>query len=200
MAAASDSREADRGVTRRGTIRSALAGAVLAAISLAGCGGGNPVNSGPFGGSNYSGEGTCSDPLPPHSVFTDSDLAFRNAGPAAMIDKVGFTHIRGLRLVAAYTVLNLEQGGGFGDAPGYPPPRDLARGILWSQRQRADGAHIPPTPKSDEVDLVLVMQLTSASGTFSGLDLYYHTPDGHYHMQVDRSLTLRTQSSQGCPQ
>jgi hypothetical protein len=117
-----------------------------------------------------------------------------------MIDKVSFTHIQGLRLVAAYTVLNLEQGGGFGDAPGFPPPSDLARGILWSQRQRADGAHIPPTPKPDEVDLVLVMQLTSANGTFSGLNLYYHTPNGHYHMQVDRSLTLRTQNSQSCPQ
>jgi hypothetical protein len=175
-----------------------LAGAALAAILLSGCGGGNPVNTGPFGGSNYGGEGTCSDPLPPHSVFTDSDLAFNNTGPAAVIDKVSFTHIHGLRLVTAYTVLNLQIGGGFGDAPGPPPPSELARGILWSQRQRADGAHIPPTPKSDEVDLVLVMQLTSASGTFSGLNLYYHTRGGHYHMQVDRSLTLRTHSNQGC--
>jgi hypothetical protein len=189
-------------VTQCGAIRSALAGVVLAAISLAGCGGGNPVNTGPFGGSDYIGESTCSVPLPPHSVFTDSDLAFTNAGPTAVIDKVSFTHIHGLQLLAAYTVPNTGQGGGYGDRTGYPPPqRDLPPGVLWSRRQRADGATIPPTPpRPAEVNLVLVIQVTGASGTFSGIDLYYHTSDGQYHMHVDRALTLRTQSGQSCPQ
>jgi hypothetical protein len=202
MAAAIDSRSAGVGLTQRGHIRVALAGAVLATISLAGCGGGNPVNTGPFGGSNYLSESTCSVPLPPHSVFTDSDLAFNNAGPAAVIDKVSFTHIHGLRLLAAYTVPNTGRGGGYGDRIGYPPPqRDLPPGVLWSRRQRADGARIPPTPpKPAAVDLVLVIQIAGATGTFSGIDLYYHTPDGHYHMQVARSLTLRTRGSQRCPQ
>jgi hypothetical protein len=72
--------------------------------------------------------------------------------------------------------------------------------VLWSRRQRADGARIPPTPRSAEVDLVLVVQLTGASGTFSGIDLYHHTSDDQYHMQIDRALTLRTQSGQSCPQ
>lgn len=189
-------------MTRCGAKRSALAGAVLAAILLAGCGGGNhPVNTGPFGGRNYIGESTCSLPLPPHGVFTTEPLAFRNAGPTAMIDKLSFTHIHGLRLRAAYTVPNTGQGGGYGDRAGPPPPqRDLPPGVLWSRRQRADGARIPPTPpKPAEVDLVLAIQLISATGTFSGIDLYYHTLDGHYHMHVDRSVTLRTKKWQPCP-
>jgi len=106
--AAVDGHEAESDLAHCGTVRAALAGVVLAAISLAACGGGNPVNTGPFGGRNYIGEATCSVPLR-HGVFTDSDLAFSNAGPAAVIDKVGFTHIRGLRLLAAYAVLNLER-------------------------------------------------------------------------------------------
>jgi hypothetical protein len=191
-------------MTYRGYLRVALATAVLAMFSLAGCGGGDPVNTGPFGGSNYISESTCSLPLPPHGLFTSGDmLAFRNSGSAtAVIDKVRFTHIRGLRVLAAYTVPNTEQAGGYGDRAGSPPPqRELPPGVLWSQRQRASGAHIPPTrPKSAEVDLVLVFQLTSSSGTVSGVDLYYHTPDGRYHMHVDRALTLRTESGQSCPQ
>jgi hypothetical protein len=175
-----------------------VAGGALAAISVAGCG--NAVNTGPFGGSSYGGESTCSVPLPPYSVFTDSDLAFTNAGPAAVIDKVSFTHIRGLRLLAAFTVPNTGQGGGYGDRIGYPPPqRELPTGVLWSRRQRADGARIQATPRAPAaVDLVLVIQLTGASGTFSGIDLYYHTGAGQYHMHVERALTLRTQSGQGC--
>jgi hypothetical protein len=196
-----DSREAHFGMTYPCCCRTVLAGAALAAISLAGCGGGVPVNTGPFGGSNYIGESTCSVPLAPYSVFTDSDLAFTNSGTTtAVIGKVSFTHIDGLRLLAAYAVPNTGQGGGYGDRMGYPPPqRDLPPGVLWSRRQRADGARIPPTPpKPAEVDLVLVIQLTGASGTFSGIDLYYHTSDGQYHMHVDRSLTLRTKNGQSC--
>jgi hypothetical protein len=184
-------------------MRAALAGAVLVAIALVGCGGANPVNvnTGPFGGKNYIGESTCSVPLPPHGVFTSGDLAFRNSGPAAEIDKVSFTHVHGLRLRVAYTVPVTGQGGGYGDRAGPPPPeRDLSPGVLWSRRQRANGAHIPPTPpKPAEVTLVLVIQLTGATGTFSGIDLYYHTSGGQYHMHVDRSVTLRTQSRQPCP-
>jgi hypothetical protein len=125
----------------------------------------------------------------------------RKRRPGCGDRQVSFTRIHGLQLLAAYAVPKLEIGGGYGDRTGYPPPqRDLAPGVLWSRRQRADGARIPPTPKPDEVDLVLVNQLTSASGTFSGIDLYYHTSDDQYHMQIDRALTLRAQSRQSCPQ
>lgn len=162
-------------------IRATLAAAALA-ISLAGCSGGDPaVNTGPFGGAGYGGQALCSDPLAPHAVYTaGSELAFRNDGPAAVIDKVSFTRIHGLRLVAAYTVPNMGTGGGYGNRIGYPPPqRDLPTGVLWSERQRADGAHIPATPpKRAQVDLVLVIQLTSSTGTYRGIDIYYHTADG----------------------
>ncbi|HXB46629.1 MAG TPA: hypothetical protein VNW50_02630 [Streptosporangiaceae bacterium] len=190
-------------MTHHGCGRAALAGAALAAISLAGCSEGNAVNTGPFGGSGFGGEAMCSDPLAPHAVYTaGSELAFRNAGPAAVIDKVSFTRIQGLRLLAAYTVPNTGQGGGYGNRIGYPPPqRDLPTGVLWFQRQRADGAHIPATPpKPAEVDLVLVIQLTSATGTYRGIDIYYHAADGHFHMHVDDMVTLRTKNDQACPQ
>jgi hypothetical protein len=118
-----------------------------------------------------------------------------------VIDKVSFTHIHGLRLLAAYTVPVTRQGGGYGDRIGFPPPqRDLPPAVRWSRRQRAEGARIPPTPpKPAEVDLVLVIKLGGVSGTFSGIDLYYHTSDGQYHMHVNRSVKLRTQKRQGCP-
>jgi acyl dehydratase len=189
-------------MTDRGAIRATLAAAALA-ISLAGCGGGDPaVNTGPLGGRGYGGQAMCSIALAPHAVYTaGSELAFRNAGPAVMIDKVTFTRVDGLRLVAAYTVPNTGQGGGYGDRLGYPPPqRDLQAGVLWSRRQRADGAHIPPTPpKPAAVDLVLVIQLTGATGTYQGIDIYYHTSGGHFHMHADDMVTLRTKNDQACP-
>jgi hypothetical protein len=188
-------------MTYRSRMRTTRAAGALAATLLAGCGGANPVNTGPFGGKNYDGMSTCTDALPPHSVFTASDLAFTNSGRAAVIDQVSVTHIRGLRLLAAYTVPVTGQGGGYGDRMGYPPPqRDLPRGVLWSRRQRADGAHIPHTPpKPAEVALVLVVQLTGRSGVYTGIDIRYHTADGHYEMDVVRSLYMRTRSSQSCP-
>jgi hypothetical protein len=183
--------------------RASLVVATVALVSLTGCGGGNPVNTGPFGGKNYIGESTCLDPMPVHSVYTDSDLAFTNSGPTAVIDKVTLDKVHGLRLLAAYTVpLTAQRTGGYGDRKGYPPPqRDLPRGVLWSRRQRADGAHIPHTPpKPAEVALVLVVELTGTSGSFSGIDIYYHTSSGTYHMSVDRELWMPTRSSQNCPQ
>jgi hypothetical protein len=169
---------------------------------VAGCGGGNPVNTGPFGGQNYGAESTCLKPLPPHSVYTTSDLAFTNSGPAAVIDQVSLTHVHGIRLLAAYTVPITGQGGGYGDRTGYPPPqRDLPRGVLWSRRQRADGAHIPHTPpRPAEVALVLVVQLTGPSGAYRGIDIYYHIAGGRYQMDVVRSLYMRTPGSPPCPQ
>jgi hypothetical protein len=55
-------------------------------------------------------------------------------------------------------------------------------------------------PKPAEVDLVLVIQLTSSTGTYRGIDIYYRTADGRYHMHVDDMVTLRTKNDQACPQ
>ena len=192
-------------MTHRIAVRVTLATAAVAAILLAGCSGDtvSPVNTGPFGGKDYGAQAMCSDPFAPHTVYTaGSEVAFRNVGPAAVIDKLSFTHIHGLRLLAAYVVPNTGQGGGYGNRIGYPPrQRDLPTGVLWDQRQSADGAHIPPTPpKPAEINLVLVIQLTSATGTYRGIDIYYHTTHGRYHMHADDMVTLRTKNSQPCPQ
>jgi hypothetical protein len=182
----------------------AFTAAVLATIALTGCGAGDAaVNTGPFGGQQYRGDATCTIALPPHTVYTDGDLAFRNSGgTTAVIDKVSFDHVHGLRLLAAYTVPNTGQGGGYGDWGGYPPPqRDLPASVIWADRQRADGAHIPHTAGTHaSVDLVLVTELTAATGTFRGISIYYHATGDHYHMDVNIVLTLRTKNNQPCPQ
>jgi hypothetical protein len=183
------------------SLRAVLAGAVLAVVSLAGCGGGNPVNTGPFGGSNYEGIVMCIAPQPDGAVFTaGSILLFSNSGPEAIIDKVSFTRLTGFRLLDAWTV-PITGRMGYEDATGYPlPARELPPGVLWSKRQRADGAHVPRTPRHTSIALVLVLQLTGSLGTASGLNIYYHTSDGHYHMDVDRSVIMpRRNSHQKCP-
>lgn len=57
-------------------------------------------------------------------------FAFRNAGPAAVIDKVSLTDIRGLRLLAAYTVPTIGPDGYGNYLESAPPPaHDLPLGI-----------------------------------------------------------------------
>jgi len=64
-----------------------LAGAVLAAMLLGGCGGGSPVDAGPFGNGGPP-TGLCSPAENPDRVYTAGGIAvFTNAGPAAVISQ-----------------------------------------------------------------------------------------------------------------
>jgi len=179
-------------VTVRRTAGATFAGAVLVAMPLAGCGGGNPVNTGPFGNGGTSAIALCVPTEKPDSVFTAGSVAaFRNGGPAAVIDKVSLTHLRGLRLLAAWAVA-ITGHEGYGNWDGPPSPRDLSPGVQWSQRQRADGARIPPTHGLDAVDLVFVVKLLGQTGYFTGVDVHYHTSGGQYYLHISNALTLTT--------
>ena len=87
---------------------------------------------------------------------------------------------------------------GYGNLTGYPP-QDLSPGVLWSQRQRADGARIPQSPGHAYVDLILVVKLVRATGSADGVDVYYNTRVGHYQLHMSNGLTLITiGSNQQC--
>lgn len=185
-------------MTLRRTAGAAFAAVTLAAMPLAGCGGGNPASTGPFGNGGDQATRLCG-PLEPGRVFTAGSIAaFRNSGPAAVVDKVSLTHLRGLQLLAGYAV-PITGNDGYGNLTGYPP-RDLSPGILWPQRQRADGAHIPPSHGHAYIDLVLVVKLVRAPGSADGVDVYYHTQSGHYHLHIRNGLTLTAKgTAQKCP-
>jgi hypothetical protein len=137
-------------MTIRRTGWAAFAAVVLAAVPLAGCGGGHPVSTGPFGNGGDTATTLCG-PLSRGGVFTAGSIAaFRNSGPTAVIDRVSLSHLRGLQLLADYAV-PIAGNEGYGNLTGYPP-RDLSPGVLWSQRQRADGARIPPSHRHAYID------------------------------------------------
>jgi hypothetical protein len=189
----------DAAYLRYSGVKGALAGAVLAVL-LAGCGGGNLVNTGPFGNGGPP-TGLCSPAENPDRVYTAGGIAaFTNAGPAAVIDKVSLGHPHRLRLLAAYAVL-ITGHEAYGNWNGFPSPRQVSAGVRWSQRQHADGARIPPTPRGhDVVDLVLVVKLVGKTGTADGVDVYYHTSGGHYHLHINNTLGLTTaRTIRKCP-
>jgi hypothetical protein len=180
------------------TAVAAFAAAVLATMSLAGCGEGNPDTNGPFGNGGSQIARLCG-PLKLGGVFTAGSIAsFTNAGPAAIIDKVSLTNLHGLRILARYAV-PITGNEGYGNITGYPP-EDLSPGVHWSQRQPAVGAHIPPSHRHAFVDLVLVVRLVHAPGGTDGVDVYYHTPAGHYLLRLKTGLTLTAKGTgQKCP-
>jgi hypothetical protein len=177
--------------------RVALVVATLAAVPLAGCGGGGPATNGPF----YGGSGRnwlCSPAESPDKVYTAGGVwAIRNAGPTAVIDNVRLTHLHGLRALDLYAVPGDELTGNWN---GIPSPSELNPGVQWFRRQRADGARIPRTPHGQVVGLVLVVKLLGMTGSADGLDIYYHTSVGHYLLHISNGLALTTARKPGkCP-
>lgn len=115
-------------------------------MSLAGCGRANAVTTGPLGNGGDQILRLCG-PLKLGGVFTAGSIAsFSNSGPAAVIDRISLTHLRGLQLLASY-VVPITGDEGYGNLTG-SPPEDLSPGVHWSERQRADGCeHIGPGQK-----------------------------------------------------
>jgi hypothetical protein len=170
------------------TAGAAFAVVALAALPLVGCGGSNPVSTGPFGNGGDQASRLCGH-LKLGGVFTAGSIAaFSNSGPNAVIDKVRLTHVHGLELLAGYAV-PITGNDGYGNLTGYPP-EDLSPGVRWAQRQRADGAHIPHSHGSAYVDLVLVFKLVQTSGSIDGVSVYYHNRAGHYYLNLRNGLTL----------
>jgi hypothetical protein len=106
--------------------------------------------------------------LAQNAIFTfGNGVAFTNAGPAAVIDKVSLTRPRLLRMLDAYAV-PITGMSLYGDWIGPPKPREASAGVMWSLRRHAKGARIPRTPQHDLVDLVLVIGLLGSTGTADG--------------------------------
>lgn len=180
-------------MTLRRTAGAAFAAVMLTAMPLAGCGGGNPVKAGPFGNGGDQASRLCG-PLKLGGVFTAGSIAaFSNSGPDAVIDKVRLTHVHGLQLLADYAV-PITGNDGYGNLTGYPP-EDLSPGVHWSERQWADGAHVPRSHGSAYVDLVMVVKLVHALGRTDGVSVYYHNRTGHYFLHLRNGLTLIAKGS-----
>jgi hypothetical protein len=173
-------------VTPRRLSGVSIAAAALAAMLLAGCGGG----PGPFE-NHDSPNGFCA-PLRSQNrgVFTAGDQwTFSATGPG-VIDTVSLSHPHGLRVLAAYVVLDTGTDL-YGNYDGLPPsPRVLLPGVQWAHRQQADGARITPTHGDDLWNLVVVIKLVAGIGTTDGFDVYYHTSGGSYHLHMIDTLEL----------
>ena len=174
-----------------------LAAVVLAAMPLAGCGGPNP-GAGPFE-NHDSPNGFCAQLYSRNrGVFTaGGQWTFRAAGPG-VIDKVSLSHPRGLRVLAAYAVLDTGTDL-YGNYDGIPPsPRFLPPGVQWSRRQQAGGARITPTRSGNQWNMVVVIKLVTRIGTTDGLDVSYHASGGSYHLHMIDTLELTDPASKVC--
>jgi hypothetical protein len=84
-------------------------------------------------------------------------------------------------MLAAY-VVPITGSDIYGLLQGYPPGKSLPRGIQWSERQRADGAVIRPTPRRRDNNLIAVLQTTKNPGWARGINIYYHSSDGQRYL------------------
>jgi len=175
----------------------ALAGVVLAAALLAGCGGG--LSAGPLDGGDGN-TGFCGPALDRHRVFTAGDMAvIQNPGPSAVLDRASLSRQRALRLLDAWVVPVTgypSAFGGVGNWDGIPTQRELGRAVQWRQRRPIDGARITRTYANGGAhqfvafDLVFVVKLVARTGGFDAVDVYYHNQNGHYHLHITNSLGL----------
>lgn len=177
------------GLARRGRAAAAL----LAAALLAGCSSGPAMNTGPFGNGGTPGE-ECVE-VPAGTVLSYGFEAFSNSGPAAIIEQAGLADPHGLRVLAAYAV-PLTGTDAYGVWFGYPPTAHFPPGVQWSQRQRADGAHIPHSRGQDAINLLLVIKPTARTGWARGVDVYYRSAGQHYHLRT--ATRLRVQVAVPC--
>lgn len=155
--------------------------AVLTLGALTGCG--NGVNTGPFGNGSPTRGGSCV-PVRPGGVITDGLEEFRNMGKAvATIEKVSLYKPHDLSVMTAY-VVPITGHTLYGWWAGYPTAAiaHKVRGVQWSHRQRADGAHIRPSPRSRNAvtNLLLVLKPTATVGTASAIDISYRESGQDY--------------------
>ena len=167
-------------------------GAIAAAgcVLLAGCVG-NAVNTGPFGnGGSPSGE--CVS-LPMGGVLSYGFEEFRNRGQStAVISKIALDDAHGIRMLAAY-IIPITGYDLYGVRDGYPPVRPLPPGVQWARRQAADGARIPPLPRSKSNivnNILLVLRRTAAKGTARGVDVHYIEAGQRYYLRTNSTITL----------
>lgn len=149
---------------------------------------GNPVNSGPLGGTNLTVGTEC---FPIHhrgAVITDGFNEVQNSGSAvAVIDKVTLLDPHGLRVLTAWAVpvRNLL----YGVEGGYPLASKIP-GLQWPDRHLAAGASMPHTGSNAGTNLLVVIQTSGRRATDHGLNVYYHVGDQSYHMLTGVDLVI----------
>jgi len=81
-----------------------------------------------------------------------------------------------------------------GDWFGYPTAAiaGQAPGIQWAQRQRADGARVPPERGHDVSNVLLVLKPVGKVGTSQGFNVYYRESGQEYHMRTSVVLKVTT--------
>jgi len=178
----------------RRLIVTAAAGCTL----LAGCSGGNAantVNTGPFG--NGGTPGTECVRLSPGNVLSYGFEEFSNNGTSqAVINKVALADAHGLRVLAAY-VVPITGHILYGVLQGYPPARHLDAGVQWAERQKANGARIPPSHGHDVNNLVLVLQPTVKLGSARGIEVFYSEAGQQYDLRTATRVVISV--SAPCP-
>ena len=123
---------------------------------IAACSGANAINTGPFspGGANGERNEVCA-PVRRGGVLAYGLDAFTNSGGGpATIERVALTDPHNLQVLGAYAV-PMTGTYAYGVLDGVPPGRHLPAGVHWAQRQRADGAVIPP---GAQINLILVLK------------------------------------------
>ena len=161
---------------------------------IAACSGANAINTGPFSPVATSGDRNevCA-PVRPGGVLTYALDSFINSSSPATIERVALTDPHNLQIIAAYAV-PLTGKNLYGVLDGTPPARHLPAGVQWAQRQRADGAIIPPGAYTN---LVLVLKPAGKKGTARSIDMFYRSAGQQYHFQTITSLEVLV--ARACP-
>jgi hypothetical protein len=169
-------------------------GLVMLGAALAGCSAsviqGGPLSSEIDPGSHFI---QCID-MKRGDVVVDGFSTIPNSGrQVAVVDKVAFADPVRLRQIAAYIIP--DNGELYGDWTGYPPNgghHPANPHLLWSARQNAAGARIPPTPRGPEgrpnVQLMVVAQSSGVKASEQGINVWYHVGSQHYHLLTNVTM------------
>lgn len=138
---------------------------------------------GPFSpSSKVSGFSLC-QPIP-GSVITFGLDQFRNAGSSpATIQKIGYVHPRGLKILDAF-VVPVHHKTLYGAQPGYPPK--------WMHAARS--LTVPPDSGDKPVDhrnIIIVTKLTGKTGHADAAYLSYEENGVLYRFRTGTSLTVK---------
>ena len=164
---------------------------------LAGCATGGPASSGPLSDGHTGGFEQCS-PVRPGGVLTYGFSMWYNLGQkVAVVDRVSLYRSHDLRLLAAYAVpatgTNL-----WGASAGTPSAASAPPGVLWSQRQNADGSRIPPRRRyKPTTNLLLVLRPVGTLGTAFGIDTYYRESGHRYRLFTNFPMAVAVRSCSG---
>jgi hypothetical protein len=168
---------------------------LAATVLLAGCSSG-PATDGPLSDKGTPGE-ECT-PAPRGGVLSYGFEAMTNTGQADVIVKdVRLADPRGLRIVAAYFV-PITGTHLYGVRSGFPPAAHLDPGVLWPQRQRATGAHLPHTSAGHFINLLVVIRPADSGGTATGMVVDYTASGQQYRLTTPTALQVVVNSQ--CPQ